>query len=227
MRRCYSNDFFCARIRVPEASETDAFSVVVVVVVAISPGGFPTQQLRRLFLHYHARDKFTRPGKTRDSVSLWPNSSLQRSFSEGSPFSPSRRLSPKFWFLSKSLPKLGWPWTHRMFWMFFDILAMSNCFSRCFRFRFYQWIQPRDKTKRWNYSKLAYEILRITLLLFRCRKPDWHESGSRKRRAERPSWAKRRRLRPDWPRRRAAFSWTTTTRRRIFSNCNIIIYFVV
>lgn len=136
-------------------------------------------------------------------------------------------LSPKFWFLSKSLPKLGWPWTHRMFWMFFDILAMSNCFSRRFRFRFYQWIQPRDKTKRWNYSKLAYEILRITLLLFRCRKPDWHESGSRKRRAERPSWAKRRRLRPDWPRRRAAFSWTTTTRRRIFSNCNIIIYFVV
>lgn len=167
MRRCYSNDFFCARIRVPEASETDAFSVVVVVVVvAISPGGFPTQQHRRLFLHCHARDNFTRPGKTRDFVSLWPNSSLQRSFSEGSPFSPSRLLSPKFWFLSKSLPKLGWPWTHRMFWMFFDILAMSNCFSRRFRFRFYQWIQPRDKTKWWNYSKLAYEILRITLLPF-------------------------------------------------------------
>lgn len=88
MRRCYSNDFFCARIRVPEASETDAFSVVV-VVVAISPGGFSTQQLRRLFPHFHARDNFARPGKTRDFVSLWPNSSFQRQRIAFQPFASS------------------------------------------------------------------------------------------------------------------------------------------
>lgn len=128
-----------------------------------------------------------------------------------------------------SVGKLGWPWR----WpLFVDlILASSKHFpspiSSFFSFTNDVAAERWRRSKRFFDNTILFSLTLALSFLFFCRKQDWHGSGSRKRRAGRPSWAKRRRPRHVWPRRRAAFSWTTITRRRISSSCSIIICFVV
>lgn len=134
------------------------------------------------------------------------------------------------WSLSKTrLEKLGWPWR----WpLFVDlILAASKHFpspiSSFFSFTNDVAAERWRRSKRFFDNTILFSLTLALSFLFFCRKQDWHGSGSRKRRAGRPSWVKRRRPRHVWPRRRAAFSWTTITRRRISSSCSITICFVV
>lgn len=174
-------------------------------------------------------------GKRQDTYSPslfnWTSFSCCPESAEGS----GRSLSPFLSTLNYLVPfqnsvgKLGWPWR----WpLFVDlILASSKHFpspiSSFFSFTNDVAAERWRRSKRFFDNTILFSLTLALSFLFFCRKQDWHGSGSRKRRAGRPSWAKRRRPRHVWPRRRAAFSWTTITRRRISSSCSIIICFVV